>query len=84
MNTTEQHVGVSGVDFVTVSTSDLDTSIEFYRDTLGLEQSKLWGSDVATAKGPVEREVTAAFAGGAIVLLLAGGALSLAWFGRPL
>jgi Ca-activated chloride channel homolog len=32
----------------------------------------------------VEREVTAAFAGGAIVLLLAGGALSLAWFGRPL
>jgi Ca-activated chloride channel homolog len=33
---------------------------------------------------PEEREVTAAFAGGALVLLLAGGALSLAWFGRPL
>jgi Ca-activated chloride channel family protein len=33
---------------------------------------------------PVEREITVAFAGGAIVLLLAGGALSLAWFGRPL
>ena len=33
---------------------------------------------------PVEREVTAAFAGGAVVLLLAGGALSLAWFGRLL
>ena len=33
---------------------------------------------------PVEREVTVAFAGGALVLLLAGGALSLAWFGRPL
>jgi len=33
---------------------------------------------------PVEHEVTAAFAGGAIVLLLAGGALSLAWFGRAL
>ena len=33
---------------------------------------------------PVEREVTVAFAGGAIVLLLAGGALSLRWFGRPL
>jgi Ca-activated chloride channel family protein len=31
-----------------------------------------------------KREVTAAFAGGALVLLLAGGALSLAWFGRPL
>jgi Ca-activated chloride channel homolog len=33
---------------------------------------------------PVEHEVTAAFAGGAIVLLLAGGALSIGWFGRPL
>jgi Ca-activated chloride channel family protein len=33
---------------------------------------------------PVEREVTAAFAGGAVVLLLAGGTLSLAWFGRLL
>jgi Ca-activated chloride channel homolog len=31
-----------------------------------------------------EREVTAAFAGGAILLLLAGGAFSLRWFGRPL
>jgi len=33
---------------------------------------------------PIEREVTAAFAGGALALLLAGGALSLRWFGRPL
>jgi Ca-activated chloride channel family protein len=33
---------------------------------------------------PIEKEVTAAFAGGAVVLLLAGGALSLMWFGRPL
>jgi Ca-activated chloride channel family protein len=33
---------------------------------------------------PAQREVTAAFAGGAILLLLAGGALSLRWFGRPL
>jgi len=31
---------------------------------------------------PEHREVTAAFAGGAFVLLLAGGALSLIWFGR--
>jgi Ca-activated chloride channel family protein len=31
---------------------------------------------------PEHREVTAAFAGGAFVLLLAGGALSLVWFGR--
>jgi Ca-activated chloride channel homolog len=33
---------------------------------------------------PEEREVTAAFAGGAVLLLLAGGAFSLRWFGRPL
>jgi len=31
---------------------------------------------------PEQREVTVAFAGGAFVLLLAGGALSLIWFGR--
>jgi Ca-activated chloride channel homolog len=33
---------------------------------------------------PEQREVTAAFAGGALLLLLAGGAMSLRWFGRPL
>ena len=33
---------------------------------------------------PEEREVTAAFAGGAVVLLLLAGGLSLRWFGRPL
>jgi Ca-activated chloride channel homolog len=31
----------------------------------------------------VKEEVTVAFAGGALVLLLAGGALSMVWFGRP-
>ncbi|MEA2291321.1 MAG: Ca-activated chloride channel [Solirubrobacteraceae bacterium] len=31
---------------------------------------------------PEQREVTFAFAGGALVLLVASGALSLAWFGR--
>jgi Ca-activated chloride channel homolog len=31
----------------------------------------------------VKEEVTVAFAGGALLLLLAGGALSMAWFGRP-
>ena len=31
---------------------------------------------------PEQREVTVAFAGGAFALLLAGGALSLVWFGR--
>jgi Ca-activated chloride channel family protein len=31
---------------------------------------------------PEKREVTVAFAGGAFVLLVVGGALSLVWFGR--
>ena len=31
---------------------------------------------------PEQEEVTAVFAGGALLLLVAGGALSLAWFGR--
>jgi Ca-activated chloride channel homolog len=38
------------------------------------------GSQVATREE--QREVTAAFAAGAAVLLLAGGAMSLRWFGR--
>ena len=33
---------------------------------------------------PERREVTVAFAGGAFVLLIAGGALGLGWFSRPL
>jgi Ca-activated chloride channel family protein len=38
------------------------------------------GSQVAMKKQP--REITGAFAGGAMVLLLAGGGLSLRWFRR--
>ena len=38
------------------------------------------GSRVATREE--RRQVTAAFAGGAVALLLLGGALSLRWFGR--
>ena len=38
------------------------------------------GSRVATRDE--KREISAAFAGGAAVLLLMGGALSLRWFGR--
>jgi Ca-activated chloride channel family protein len=38
------------------------------------------GSQVATRRE--KREVTTAFAGGALALVLVGGALSLAWFGR--
>src|SRR5215217_4635435 len=33
---------VTGVDFVSVPTTDLEASIEFYGDVLGLERSKLW------------------------------------------
>jgi Ca-activated chloride channel homolog len=44
------------------------------------EVYKRLGSQVATRKE--QREVTAAFAAGAGALLLAGGAMSLRWFGR--
>jgi Ca-activated chloride channel homolog len=40
------------------------------------------GSEVATKHE--QREVTSAFAGGAAILLLLGGALSLRWFRRLL
>jgi len=40
------------------------------------------GSQVATKKQ--KREMTSAFAGGALLLLLAGSALGLRWFARPL
>ena len=34
---------VSGVDFIAVPTQDYEKSVEFYRDTLGLQESKQWG-----------------------------------------
>jgi catechol 2,3-dioxygenase-like lactoylglutathione lyase family enzyme len=34
---------VSGVDFIAVPTKDFDKAVEFYRDVLGLEESKQWG-----------------------------------------
>jgi Ca-activated chloride channel family protein len=34
------------------------------------------------SSAPEQREITAAFAGGALLLVLIGGGLSLAWFGR--
>jgi predicted enzyme related to lactoylglutathione lyase len=36
---------VTGVDFVSVPTRDLDAAMEFYGDVLGLERSKTWGSE---------------------------------------
>jgi catechol 2,3-dioxygenase-like lactoylglutathione lyase family enzyme len=37
-------MNISGVDFITVPTQDFETARAFYADTLGLEQSKQWGS----------------------------------------
>jgi catechol 2,3-dioxygenase-like lactoylglutathione lyase family enzyme len=34
---------VTGVDFITVSTRDIDRAVEFYGTTLGLAESKRWG-----------------------------------------
>jgi predicted enzyme related to lactoylglutathione lyase len=36
-------LNVSGVDFVTVPIQDFERSKAFYRDVLGLEESKRWG-----------------------------------------
>jgi len=37
-------MNITGVDFITVPTSDFDKAEEFYGDVLGLERSKQWGS----------------------------------------
>jgi catechol 2,3-dioxygenase-like lactoylglutathione lyase family enzyme len=34
---------ITGTDFITVSTKDLDAAVAFYRDVLGLEEGKRWG-----------------------------------------
>jgi len=36
-------VAVTGTDFVTIPIQDFERSKAFYRDTLGLEESKQWG-----------------------------------------
>ena len=35
---------ITGVDFITVPTRDIDKANEFYGDVLGLERSKQWGN----------------------------------------
>ena len=35
---------ISGVDFVTIASTDLPRSVAFYEDTLGLERRGAWGS----------------------------------------
>jgi catechol 2,3-dioxygenase-like lactoylglutathione lyase family enzyme len=34
---------ISGTDFITVSTRDIDAAASFYEDVLGLRRSKQWG-----------------------------------------
>ena len=34
---------VTGTDFICVPTKDFEKSVEFYRDVLGLQESKQWG-----------------------------------------
>jgi catechol 2,3-dioxygenase-like lactoylglutathione lyase family enzyme len=34
---------ITGTDFITVSTKDIDAAVAFYRDVLGLEEGKRWG-----------------------------------------
>ena len=42
---------VTGVDFVSLPTQDLEAAILFYGETLGLERSQLWGRSLEDAKG---------------------------------
>jgi catechol 2,3-dioxygenase-like lactoylglutathione lyase family enzyme len=35
---------ITGTDFITVSTKDIDTAVGFYGGVLGLEESKRWGN----------------------------------------
>ena len=34
---------ITGTDFITVSTKDIDAAVDFYGGVLGLEESKRWG-----------------------------------------
>ena len=35
---------VTGTDFITVSTKDIDAAVDFYGKVLGLPESKRWGN----------------------------------------
>ncbi len=44
MTSTTPAFDVTGVDFVTIPAQDLEASAAFYRDVLGLQEGKRWGS----------------------------------------
>jgi catechol 2,3-dioxygenase-like lactoylglutathione lyase family enzyme len=54
---------VTGVDFVSVPTRNLEAAMDFYADVLGLERSKLW-------QGPGEDPVGAEFETGSVTIAL--------------
>jgi catechol 2,3-dioxygenase-like lactoylglutathione lyase family enzyme len=54
---------VTGVDFVSVPTRNLEAAMDFYADVLGLERSKLW-------QGPGEDPVGAEFETGTVTIAL--------------
>jgi predicted enzyme related to lactoylglutathione lyase len=62
---------VTGVDFVSIPTSDLPTAMEFYGDVLGLPRSSMW-------QRPGQAPVGAEFVTGSLTLaLLDSAALGL-------
>lgn len=54
---------VTGVDFVSVPTRDLETAMDFYGDVLGLQPSKKW-------QGPGEAPLGAEFETGTVTIAL--------------
>jgi catechol 2,3-dioxygenase-like lactoylglutathione lyase family enzyme len=54
---------VTGVDFVSIPTTDLERAIDFYADVLGLERGKVW-------QGGGEEPVGAEFETGTVTLAL--------------
>jgi predicted enzyme related to lactoylglutathione lyase len=64
--TTTTHL-VTGVDFVSVPTEDIQAAIEFYAEVLGLERGKLWGKDG-------EEPLGAEFETGTVTIAVVAGA----------
>jgi Ca-activated chloride channel family protein len=78
----EQHIPVPP-DKETLRDIARTTGGRFYEAVSSKDAEQIY-SRIGTrlTSRPEKREVTVAFAGGAFVLLVAGGALSLVWFGR--